>query len=667
MQFLSAASAWFAVSLPAIVLMYILKKQYENISVPSHLLWRRVMREQEANRPWQRLRSRLLLLLQLLAALIIVLALMEPAVPGSAAEDGHAVLLIDRSASMTARAGEDSAASAGAAEGGLTRLELAVRAALDWLDEQPPGRPVSVVLNGAEPSVLASRERDKELVRTLLREVAPHYGRSDNTAALSLADSLHQGEGDGVTLLFTDGNWPDAGEANGLTLHARTELSAIGGAIDNAGILSFGVQEEATRPGRYRAIVTVRNDAPEQRDIAVAFYAYKEDGTREPAAELTLQAGAGGWQSGEVRGLPPAVYYKAELRHGGDDIAADDTAYDFPAIGQERRVLLVTSGNLFLEKALLLAGVQPIRMAPGGVAPSGDQAQAIDWILLDGALEQLQADAGWSGLLEEKPLWIIDHPQTDGDSTRVPAGTGVSIEPHPVTDYLSFQDTHIGRLASPEPSETAWGKPVLEYGGVPAIYAGTDNGRPRLRFAFKLQDTDLPLRPEFPVLVVQAASWMNGSDSEQLGTAAAGARLEPALLAETAKAEWLPVESAGAGLAVERQYWHEPQPLEAYGTDAYAAPAVPGLYRLNELSSDGDLLRSRLLAVVADRDELAQRTSERELQAGKTESGGGQGSPTEPAADSAAVVSRPLIAALALLLLALVAAEWEVYRRGHTG
>lgn len=665
MQFLSAASAWFALSLPAIVLMYILKKQYENFSVPSHLLWRRVLREQEANRPWQKLRSRLLLLLQLLAALLIVLTLMQPALPSSAAEGEHAVLLIDRSGSMTARL----VRSADAADQvGDTRLEQAVFEANAWLDGQPAGKVVSLVTNGAEPVVLASRERDKEVVKSRLRELLPYYGRSDNTAALSLADSLHQGSSDGVTILYTDGNWPDAAEASELALHARAEIAVIGAPIDNAGILSFGIKEDSSRAGYNRAVVTVRNDSASQRDINVILYAYQDGGTRETAAELTLRAAAGSWQSGEAQGLPPAAYYKAELRHSGDGIAADDAAYGFPAVKGDRKALLVTEGNLFLEKALLLAGVQPVKIAPSAAAPSGSQLSDIHWVLLDGTLDDVKDRDGWKELLANKPLWVIDHPAAGGAATRLPTSVAVQVEDHPVTAYISFQDTHIGRFATPESADVAWGKPVLVYGGVPAIYAGSGQGRSQLRFTFKLQDTDLPLRPEFPVLIVQAVEWMNGGDGEQLGVATAGGRIELPLEAETARAEWDPVEGAATGIASERLLLTTPQPVEAYGGDAYAAPSLPGLYRLIERNNDGGTIRSRYLAVVPDYGELAPASTERVLQfkaaGGDGQDGAGDSGPDRSIDEMLA--SQPLLAAAALLLLALMATEWEVYRRGHS-
>ena len=49
---------------PIIVAMYLLKLRREERSVSSTFLWRRMVRDVEANAPWQKLRRNLLLLLQ---------------------------------------------------------------------------------------------------------------------------------------------------------------------------------------------------------------------------------------------------------------------------------------------------------------------------------------------------------------------------------------------------------------------------------------------------------------------------------------------------------------------------------------------------------------------------------------------------------------------------
>jgi Ca-activated chloride channel family protein len=82
-----------------IVLLYILKKQHEDRLVSSTMLWQQVSRDLQATRPWQRLRTRLLLILQILAVILFALSLARPAFYGG--EGGtHYIAVIDTSARM---------------------------------------------------------------------------------------------------------------------------------------------------------------------------------------------------------------------------------------------------------------------------------------------------------------------------------------------------------------------------------------------------------------------------------------------------------------------------------------------------------------------------------------------------------------------------------------
>lgn len=676
MQFLSAASAWFAVSLPAIAVMYMLKKSYQDTEISSHLLWRRVLREQEANRPWQKLRGRWLLLLQLLAALALVLALMEPVLTRPAAMTGHAVLLIDRSVSMTARPAPafGGQGQEGSDETAAIRLQLAVDAVLQWMDRQPGNRPVTLVTTGTEPEVLVMRETNRDRLKERLREIKPFYGQSDHTAALSLADSLHQGDEDGLTLLFTDGNWKDAPEANELLLQSPLELIEIDREEprDNAAILYFGVEADPDGNGKHTGIITVSNDSNRERQLAVDVYAADGLGKQELAAELVIAAAPGEWQSAEVKELPDAEYYKARIRDYADGMLADNTAYQFPQIQRDKRALLVTRGNLFLEKALLLAGVKTVKMSPDSAAPSGEQAEAVDWILLDGAEDRLFSDSGWSELLDRKPAWIIDHPDEKDAESQVPDHTRSVVKDHPVTVYITLKDTHIGRIARPPASELGWAEPILTYGNIPAIYAGTADGKPMLRFAFNLQDTDLPLKPEFPVLVIQAAEWMGGEAQSQLGTAVAGSVLNLSLQAETTTAHWQAIELSGAGLPEEQKLRGQAIALESGEASMYTAPLIPGLYRLEERNAANEVIGQRMLAVAADFAPPMYGKSESEtLSLGASQADGelrkDHASPTDADREEAHLYTYPSLQIWAIVfLLLLMTVEWEVYRRGHS-
>src|SRR5689334_4011616 len=85
-----------------IIVMYILKLRRKDVVVSSTFLWRQVIRDVQANAPFQKLRKNLLLLLQLIAAALIILALSGPFLRLFALGGRNIVLVIDTSASMSA-------------------------------------------------------------------------------------------------------------------------------------------------------------------------------------------------------------------------------------------------------------------------------------------------------------------------------------------------------------------------------------------------------------------------------------------------------------------------------------------------------------------------------------------------------------------------------------
>ena len=75
MSFLSLSAFWFALTLPVVLLLYLLKRRRKLKLVSSTVLWERFLAESQANAPFQKLRKNLLLFLQLLMLLLAVLAL----------------------------------------------------------------------------------------------------------------------------------------------------------------------------------------------------------------------------------------------------------------------------------------------------------------------------------------------------------------------------------------------------------------------------------------------------------------------------------------------------------------------------------------------------------------------------------------------------------------
>jgi hypothetical protein len=94
MSFLEPLAFWFALSLPVVVVLYLLKRKRVVKLVSSTLLWQRFLAENQANAPFQRLRKNWLLLLQLLMLALAVLARAQPSIfqrqcPGKQLARGH--------------------------------------------------------------------------------------------------------------------------------------------------------------------------------------------------------------------------------------------------------------------------------------------------------------------------------------------------------------------------------------------------------------------------------------------------------------------------------------------------------------------------------------------------------------------------------------------------
>ena len=82
MEFLRPSGIWALTALIPVILLWILKKRAKRETVPSLLLWKRMESETPQSRPFQKLRSRLLLWLQILMVLLLTFALMRPATTG---------------------------------------------------------------------------------------------------------------------------------------------------------------------------------------------------------------------------------------------------------------------------------------------------------------------------------------------------------------------------------------------------------------------------------------------------------------------------------------------------------------------------------------------------------------------------------------------------------
>jgi len=102
MSLLIPAALAFSIIIPAILLLYFMRPKRQERVVGSTLLWQQASQDLQASRPWQRLRITALLLLQILAAIVIILVLARPATFIRSPIGGNTIIILQASASMQA-------------------------------------------------------------------------------------------------------------------------------------------------------------------------------------------------------------------------------------------------------------------------------------------------------------------------------------------------------------------------------------------------------------------------------------------------------------------------------------------------------------------------------------------------------------------------------------
>lgn len=612
---------WLGLTLPAILALYILRRRRRERRVSSTLFWRQVTAELSANRPWRRLQSRLLLWLQLLAAALVTLAAAGPVWQYGRAP-GEMIVLLDASASMRAT------------DVSPNRFQAACRAIEAEAAGLKPGTTMTVIAFERQPRVVVQRATDAAAVRQALAGLEPGTAAADPGPALSLAGALAR-EGDAVRfLLVSDG---------GLTIPEGApplEFLLIGREASNIALTGLTLRP---LPGGQAAQVAVKNfgSRPVSGQVRLTAAA-KPAGSRsfylEPGATEYLL-----WEQ-----LPAGVPVQAELLP--DDpadnlLALDDVARAVPETSREARILLVTEGNMFLERVFgLIPGLDVYRVTPATYRQLLETAYPYELTVLDGVAPEPLPPGG---------VLLINPPE--GSSFQgVEAGPAYrpgelrAVPGSAFLRYIDLAEVYLGRARNIKLA-TGWQADILA-GGIPLV-AHRESGNRRLALlAFDLHASDLPLRPAFPVLMQNMISWL----------------LPPLLVAPEEAVTGSEVKVAALPLA---------EKIVVAGPDGYQevlappfppapfVPEVPGFYQLVESwGHQDDRTEVKVAALFAVN---GYRATEADLTPRDPMINGRDGDVSRVLSRVTLAPSWSLSGPVTLLVLLLVLVEWGVACRGY--
>src|SRR5262245_24846499 len=163
---------------PAIILLYFLKLKRKPLQVPSTFLWRKSIEDLHVNSLFQWLRENVLLLLQLLAVLFMLYALMGFRFHGSTQRGRHYILIVDNSASMSATDVEP------------TRLGWAKQQALKVIDAATEDSFGMVIVFNSKATTLQGYTSNRAKLREAVNSIEQSHRSTRIEDALTLADSL---------------------------------------------------------------------------------------------------------------------------------------------------------------------------------------------------------------------------------------------------------------------------------------------------------------------------------------------------------------------------------------------------------------------------------------------------------------------------------------------
>ncbi|HEY3068561.1 MAG TPA: VWA domain-containing protein [Methylomirabilota bacterium] len=559
MSFLSPlAFAVFALSLP-LVLLYFLKVRRRLRTVPSLLLWDPERRDREASAFFQRLQRDPLMILQILALLALTVALARPVVTVMGYGARKVVVVLDTSASMKAQDVRPSRFAAARAD------------AASLVSRLGAGAEVMVIEAGVQPRVVAALSRDRDAALGAIRNAQAHDLPNRLGEAVRTARALVAGDPRAEIHVFTDGAFapltgPEATDP-------RVHWVGVGRGGQNVGITNLSVRKNYYGSFEYQAFVSLVNYTAETKTFT---FALDVDGKTIAEKSVTMEP--------NVR---RAVVLPFSHTGGGtvgarlnidDDLASDNVAYAVLPPPRKIAVLLVSPGNLFLEKVLktdpqVSVEVRTPEQYQGGMADA-------DVVILDSVNVPRVGQGRFifvntvPGDIPIEVLGRIERP-TIMDWDRA----------HPVMRHVEFAKVAIEDALRIRP--LAAGRPLVEAVGGPLMYSLEEQDRKAVFIGFDLFKTDFPLRVAFPLILSNTLRWLHpaGLDQSSLQLPAG----QPILV---------PVEHGVTSVTVTTPSGRSVKALVTRGVVSFTETDEVGIYTLG--TSKGDV---RIAVNLADAEE----------------------------------------------------------------
>jgi Aerotolerance regulator N-terminal/von Willebrand factor type A domain len=514
-----------AAAVPLLLLLYFLKLRRREMPVSSTFLWKKAVQDLQVNAPFQRLRRNLLLFLQLALLLLLVLALSRPVSNYSPGAGKLSVILIDRSASM----------AAADQPGGKTRLDEAKRRAKDLVSSLDRHGQATVIAFDDTAEIMQVFTSDVPALKRAIDRIQQTDRKTDLTRAFQLADAQSSFIPDQYLInvkpdvrLYSDGRVLNAKD---LQLHGDLKYEKIGGDnTANVAIVALDAKRNYDEPTQVQVFVRLANfgSEPKSGDVELTV-----DGQRRSEASVSLPPDR--WNDPKWAAdpehkvqkddtfnakdsveftvdMPAAGVIKVEqMIKEGDMLAADDSAQVVVPPPKALSVLLVTSDNYYLERAINSMSLKdPKKMSPDEYEQK--QPSDFDVIMFDRYYPQFMPPAGNFIYFGCTPTQGKLQAVKENEKYQLIDDVGVLDwqRDHPILRHLNLSKlyaAHLLKLNVPPDAQ------VLVDGMKGPMIVLDRDGRSTHLVVFDVMDSNWPLKVSFPIFLHNALEYLAlGSD-----------------------------------------------------------------------------------------------------------------------------------------------------------
>jgi len=508
-----------------VVVFYILKLRRRPVAVPFERLWERILRDKEATSLFSQLKRLLSLLLQLALLALLLLALGDPRPAANILEGRNIVVLVDASASMKATDAVPSRIDAAKEE--VKRMARGLSGSDRMLIAQ---------MDAAVTPLSTMTSEIPELEAAIVSVRATDAG-ADFARGLRFAADTLRGLSSPEVIVVSDGALGPAIDAAGPVDLGDVSVSyvPVGSRSTNVAITGFSVRRYPLDKSRYEVMLEVTNTNDEAVDVELSLFG---DGELTDLSQIRLGPNERLPRFyPNLSGASNTLEAKIAFANGThDDLPADDHAFALLPERRRARVQVVTTGNMFLEAALLLDEYLDVT----SVDPSKYPAKGtFDVTIFDGVTPNVAPGSGSLFYLNptgENVPFEVGKPVEDTDP-NYRLGFDELDEKHPILRYTVLSDVNIGR-ARPLKGEKEDKVIGRSYKG-PILISGSRAGVKFVALGFDVRESDFPLRISWPIFLLNTINEFVEEDVQYISSFRTGTvfQIPASSAAETAKLE----------------------------------------------------------------------------------------------------------------------------------